>query len=655
MLYHLPKALVTLEVGAAFQPATPTITGFARLETSPVSPQLDLGLSAPLADPLWLLGRQWQFNELQGEDAGTPVGVDLDVHAAPIDRFAPGAAARLEDAVALDPADPTGVPVEVRVEAEPALATHPRLDGEAGLNLLRRARAAGLPGLLAALRAPAFALPLPLPEDPDSDPQGLRWHLLLAGRAPSAARLATALAPGRGADGRLAALPPALSPPGEEAAALAVLRDWLAWLDVLVVEGPADNPAWKPQRQEYAFSLWASGRRQRVALRADEYTDGRVDWHSFIAEAAGAAGAEGAEPPGDGAPFLQLRRALPVPVRYPGMPADRYWEFEDARVNFAGLEASPSSLVRLVMAEFGLAYGNDWFLLPLELPVGALYQLDGMRVRDSFGVVAPVRASDHALQPPPAAPWRMYELATRGAVPAELGDTLCLADSLSGTLQGPPLEELLLVRDEMANLAWGIERRVQGASGEPLDRQREAERLAWRTRLPDAPDDPLLAYRLATHVPAHWIPLVPKGSAGGDPGRFSVTLQRGGMARFYSIEPALMADAGYADFIRRLSAQDGFVEQGTDENGVRLFVFHPRGRLLKQDPGATGAALALDSLGLAEEEVPRAGAVVTRRFQYARGWDGRAHLWIGRSKTTGSGEAGSGLAFDTVRQRSAFN
>lgn len=650
MLYYLPRDSFSIALQAA-EPVKPTITGFARLETSPVSPQLDGGLSAPLADPLWLIGRQWQFNELRGEDAGTPIAVDLDVNAAPIDRFAPGPQAPLAQA---RPLADDGLPVEVRVEAEPALATHPRLDGEAGLNLLRRARAAGLAGLVAALRSPAFALDLPLPEDPQSDTQGQLWHLLLSGRCPSAARLASALAPGRDADGLLAALPAALSPAGEEGPALAVLRAWLQWLDGLVVEGPGDNPAWRRERFEYAFSLYARGRGgQDVALRADEYTDGRVDWHSFVAESAAAAAPVPAEPPPAPPPPLQIRQALPVPVRYPGMPADRYWEFEDARVNFAGLESSPASVVRMVMTEFALAYGNDWFLLPIDLPVGALYDLSGFVVRDSFGVAAPVQASDHAVLPPPASPWRMYELTTRGAVPPQLGDTLCLADTLTGRLQGPPLEELLLVRDEMANLAWGIERRVQGSSGEALDRKLEADHLALRQRLPEAPDDPLLVYRLATQVPAHWIPLVPKGSGGAE--HFVVTLQRGGMARFYSIEPALMADPSYAAFIQRLGEQHSFVEQGSDENRVRMFVLHPRGRLLKVDPSATGAALATDSLAVAEEEVPRAGAIVTRGFRYARGCDGRAHLWLGRRKTSGTGESSSGLSFDVLGQRSAIN
>ena len=643
MLYYVAKTLASIDLNL-FAPVKPTITGFARIETSPISPQLDGGLSAPLADPLWLIGRQWQFNELQGEDAGTPIGIDLDVNASPITRFAPGLGAALANARRLDDGGP---PIEVRVEAEPALIAHARLDGEAGLNLLRRARARGLLGLLAALRTPAFKLDLPQPEDPVSDVLGQQWHLLLHGRSISAMKLAALLAPDRAADGLLPAVPVALGvPPAEDAEALTVLNAWLQWLDTLVCEGAADNPSWRKDHFEYAFSLYADGRKGPVALRADEYTDGRVDWHSFVAEAEGP---PVVAPPAE--PVLKVRDSLPVPVRYPGMPADRYWEFEDARVNFAGVESSPASMVRMVMTEFGLAYGNDWFLLPLDLPVGALYDLSGFTVRDNFGISAAVPASDHALAP--GAPWRMFELGTRGAVPVEVGDTLCLPDTLTGTLEGAPLEELLLVRDEMANLAWGIEQRVQGSSGEPLDRKLEADRLAYRQRLPDAPNDPALVYRLASQVPAHWIPLVPKGN--GDALHFIVTLQRGGMARFYSVEPALMADKAYADFIALLKAQNDFIEEGAVENGVQTFVLHPRGRLLKVDPGAMGDALATDSLHVAEEEVPRSGAIVKRTFQYARSSDGRAWLWIGRSKSTGRGESNSGLRFDAVEKRVAIN
>jgi hypothetical protein len=53
-------------------------------------------------------------------------------------------------------------------------------------------------------------------------------------------------------------------------------------------------------------------------------------------------------------------------------------------------------------------------------------------------------------------------------------------------------------------------------------------------------------------------------------------------------------------------------------------------------------------LRLFEEEVPRAGAHVTRGFQHARWVDGSTHLWMARQKRPGRGEGWSGLRFDIV-------
>jgi hypothetical protein len=62
-----------------------------------------------------------------------------------------------------------------------------------------------------------------------------------------------------------------------------------------------------------------------------------------------------------------------------------------------------------------------------------------------------------------------------------------------------------------------------------------------------------------------------------------------------------------------------------------------------------GVILEPDSdLVLNEEEVPRAGAVVTRTFQYTRWTDGGVHLWLARRKRPGRGEGSSGLRFDFI-------
>jgi hypothetical protein len=49
-----------------------------------------------------------------------------------------------------------------------------------------------------------------------------------------------------------------------------------------------------------------------------------------------------------------------------------------------------------------------------------------------------------------------------------------------------------------------------------------------------------------------------------------------------------------------------------------------------------------------EEEVPRAGAVVSLSYQRTRGMDGAVVTWLGARKQTGRGEGSSGLRFDDL-------
>jgi hypothetical protein len=79
-----------------------------RLEPDPHQRDLARGWAAELADPAWLLGRQWQMGEHQGEDASSPVAVEIRARATPI-----GAVA---GQTALDPAT---LPAQAIIESEP--------------------------------------------------------------------------------------------------------------------------------------------------------------------------------------------------------------------------------------------------------------------------------------------------------------------------------------------------------------------------------------------------------------------------------------------------------------------------------------------------------------------------------------------------------
>src|SRR6266545_8027255 len=61
-----------------------SITYWNRLEPRPRSESVREPLAARIRDPLWMLTRQWQFGEFQGEDAGSPAFVQVRLRNAPL-------------------------------------------------------------------------------------------------------------------------------------------------------------------------------------------------------------------------------------------------------------------------------------------------------------------------------------------------------------------------------------------------------------------------------------------------------------------------------------------------------------------------------------------------------------------------------------------
>ena len=55
----------------------PTITAYNRLEATPRTTNFDRSLKAEVRDAMWMLTRQWQFGEFQGEDAASAVTAQI--------------------------------------------------------------------------------------------------------------------------------------------------------------------------------------------------------------------------------------------------------------------------------------------------------------------------------------------------------------------------------------------------------------------------------------------------------------------------------------------------------------------------------------------------------------------------------------------------
>jgi len=598
----------------------PTIITYQRLEPLPRSEDLSVALQAQIADPLWLLGRQWQFTEFLGEDAGSPISVKLQGESAPLSRYRPGQTPKSGNASqgAVD-YQHLEAPLEVMVERESSRLTHPRLAAEAGEHLLRLLAAEGANGARAALREAGFGLEIAdeafPPGNPRlTDPKGKAWQTLFAGRAIDGRKIADALRPHANADGTLSGLPPAFSFSGAPVGRVTTASEsWLRWYVSFASEPDADVPsAWIQDRQEYAFALSAKFSEQTTVLRAEEYTDGRLDWYSFSASTEPNLG-NPAEPAK--VKQVNLRPMLPAPVSYPGMPADRYWEFEDGQVNLGLLEAGPTDLGRMLLTEYALVYGNDWFLIPVELEVGSLFRVVSLAVRDTFGVTASVNAARNL----DGTRWTIFTLSN---MPGGQADLFFLPPTIPFRLEGDPLEEVSLFRDEMANMAWAVERKVQGASGQPRDRRMEPYIPSVHQRVTGNEITADLIYRLATPVPQQWLPFVPVPAAPNQPPTaFVVALERRAILRVNA---------------------DGSTEE-----------VHPEGILMRSN--LSKPVEDEPPLRLHEEEVPREGAVVHRSFQYTRWLDGQRYLWVGRSKTAGRGEGASQLRFDISHYKGSMN
>lgn len=598
----------------------PTVTMWNRLEGRPRTSDFARALRAEVRDPLWMITRQWQLGEFRGDDAGSPIFAQL--HARPVAftkyRARNGAARSFQLAAPLEAdVEQKVVPLElggVRVAIDVRLALGRRwLSLVAGVGDYRTAF----------IGAYGFTAPDPSRADHAAFAAHVAAHQLqsvLAGRAMDGGRLLAYL---RGAPGRHAydgILVDELHKPALDALA----EEFVAWAASRFHEpDEPDEDAWDPSRFEYSFacSMPAPEGAERVFV-GEGYHHGHLDWYSVDSDPQASLG----DVP-DAAAVAQPApvdlTVLAAPVSFEGMPDSRYWAFEDSRINFGEVRPDKTDLARVLMLEFALVYANDWVIVPLTLPVGTVTEIRGLAVTTVFGERfwierAGSRASDGWQR------WALFETSRAGGDPDASDAGLVLLPTAPQVMDGAAREEVLLVRDETANMVWAIEKRIPLPTGDTKPGGEAAqETLAYHARLAEeridassgsaAPPEPKapVRYRLMKTVPEHWIPYVPVHVPSNNR---SIQLQRAGLPRVFEGDPAPLTKV------------------------------RPRTSLLRT--GLDGPTLAPHFLH--EEEVPRAGARVTQSYQRTRWYDGKTIVWYGAKKATGRGEASSGLAFDRL-------
>ena len=60
-----------------------------------------------------------------------------------------------------------------------------------------------------------------------------------------------------------------------------------------------------------------------------------------------------------------------------------------------------------MLIEFAIDYGNDWFVIPVELDIGSLYRSRSLIITDTFGVRTSLQSASELREP--FSTWRMFQ------------------------------------------------------------------------------------------------------------------------------------------------------------------------------------------------------------------------------------------------------
>lgn len=279
--------------------------------------------------------------------------------------------------------------------------------------------------------------------------------------------------------------------------------------------------------------------------------------------------------------------------------------------------------------------------MPLTVEVGDYIEVKELTVWDTFGVKSTIKNQKNSQQGvTDDVKWQMFTHTPASNISKIDMNGLLLPPVLPSTVESEAVEEVMFVRDEMANMIWGIETKVQDGCGGVMDAAKLANNIAskiddenekrevpGKVTVSESADGDVevertkksdFRYVLRTDVPLNWIPFLPQQL----PGQHKEIALRRGKMPFYVYDEAGQTGDYYA--VRPISSL---------LNGVYTSV---SGKI-KEKP-----------MYIAEEEILQTGTRLIKNYQRARWFNGKSFNWLGIEKRLGNMQANSGLAFDKL-------
>ena len=453
---------------------------FLRLEPRSKLRNREEGLAMYTADPLWMLGRQWQFGEFNGEDNGTPISSLVRYRKKLIQQiWSMNGVERQGEGV--------GQPTEVAVEG---VSYSLESDWRARVRLGQRIENQLEPATVQNLRQ-NYAITLP--EDQELlDRKTQKFISWMSGKCLDAWRLFQA---------------------AEQGELNSTLQEILAenihsWFGDKFPDQQGKPTNWNPEQLVYQFEMRSED--GGANLSAPDYRSGELDWYTF----------DKAQINPESAFTTIEQELIPTPLTFPSMPKRRLFEFEDSIVDYTKLQVDDTDIGKLMLVEYMLAYSNDWFILPLRMQMGEAAWIDGLEVNDVFGVRTTISAlqQDGTVKGPvlsehPQLVWDLFKIRNDDPEYYLPEQHFLYVPAVASFKQEAtePLEEVLFMRDEYANFVWGCELRLCNGLGQSVDGRDYYRSLPLEQTADEKPQDKSgrrLRLQLAdtSKVPLNWVP-----------------------------------------------------------------------------------------------------------------------------------------------------
>ena len=570
-------------------------------------------LSFEAHDPMWMLTRQWQFGRFKGDDCGSAISAQVVVTSRTNDIIyhghdTEGGFRVLENPELVEPLV-EGTKYKMTLYDKVEAATH--------LTKMLRSQK-NFPQILEALRE---KYPLEADSSKEDDP----IHDIADSVNDKKKRFLAVYA-NRSFDGEKAYRNWAgdiLEKYMIYAESNRIEKEYRSWFQEKYRVYESEKSFWNPEKLAYDFSLGVGGE----IYTAENYSTGHIGWYTF-----------------DKSPlkgydiypkkYTEFFGYLPAKATFPAAPARRLWEYENHRVQFGNLSNDDvSQLASAVMMEYVSMYSNDWMMIPVHTQAGRHIYVEHIVVNDTFGDVqmigdTPERHDNKAPEVPFTDRWALFGNTRSDAYAANdkkgdfrTLDGIFLPASLLRVSESEPIEEVQFLRDEMANMVWGVEKRIDDECGGSLDGKTMSDKVLTVVDSQNGPEvkgeeKAEFKYLIQNRVPVNWIPFIPLPESGAM-GR-EIRFRRGRM-------PIYINDKSDKPF-KWVRPSTSVLAVKRDKEG-KVIPFY-----------------------LNEEEIQGYGTKVIYTNQQTRWLNGVTYTWRGFAKRISGYQANSGLMFDELRQ-----